>query len=482
MHRLQRLRSFTRRSFHSTARSDNYAKFSELVRTELPKNPALQDVTQAVWKNETVTAVCPALVIRLASLRGEVTKKVWEDLGNDPNDVQILAVGSTAIPKHLTRFHNFLKNWVNQSSELSAEFRKGIDWSIGYDLVSKGSSRGTIPVLKLFAKHYGFTDKHIDQLADNIAITSGGMRGLKDLVDGSLMRSKAAKTFHRFIQPDNSFGTWWNIIEKPVQDDANRREIHTIQTSPLNKLHLTPEDVNEFYANHPAHTHESWYITPVGNPSGTAMTPEQLITTCEAIIMHNPNAYILLDTVYVRTLSADDARELMAPVLENESVLNHTIFLESFSKSHALCRERLGCYFSFNPKLFTTLHAANIAYSAGPGHTKDFQFEALGCASAADNEGIRDLHQFWQAERKGLYSHLIKNFSHLFEETQPHITEQDINRTLGLYLLLKTADRVQAKHIFLESGILGVDTPLLSGHYVRFSVGQMLQPKYSALE
>jgi hypothetical protein len=65
------------------------------------------------------------------------------------------------------------------------------------------------------------------------------MRGLKDLVDGCILQAKVNHTLyvtlrislttsHRFIQPDNSFGTWFNLIEQPVQNDQNRREIHTI--------------------------------------------------------------------------------------------------------------------------------------------------------------------------------------------------------------------------------------------------------------
>lgn len=44
-------------------------------------------------------------------------------------------------------------------------------------------------------------------MTHNSAITCGGMRGLKDLADGLVLGAKDLNTFHRFIQPDNSFGT-----------------------------------------------------------------------------------------------------------------------------------------------------------------------------------------------------------------------------------------------------------------------------------
>jgi hypothetical protein len=60
---------------------------------------------------------------------------------------------------------------------------QGTDFAIGYDLLSKGSSKAAIATLNLFNIHYGFTEQQLEILKDNFAITSGGMRGLKDLVD-----------------------------------------------------------------------------------------------------------------------------------------------------------------------------------------------------------------------------------------------------------------------------------------------------------
>jgi hypothetical protein len=49
---------------------------------ELPSNPKLPDILKAVWANPKVTAVCPDLIIRLTSLRGQVSRTIWESLGN----------------------------------------------------------------------------------------------------------------------------------------------------------------------------------------------------------------------------------------------------------------------------------------------------------------------------------------------------------------------------------------------------------------
>ena len=160
------------------------------------------------------------------------------------------------------------------------------------------------------------------------------------------------------------------------------------------------------------------------------------------ILNHNPQAEIVLDTVYLRTLSVNDANQLIFPLSNNKDVLQNIIFLDSFSKSHGLCRERviffyflfffllfllfflffifffiifiifiifilffhffqLGMYFSYNEKLFTKCHESNIAFSAGPGVFKDYQFTALGNMNKDDKNAIREVHEFWRDERKG---------------------------------------------------------------------------------
>jgi len=231
--------------------------------------------------------------------------------------------------------------------------------------------------------------------------------------------------------------------------------------------------------NNPKAKSESWYITPIGNPSGTKMEPNQMIETLEEILKHNKDAVIILDIVYARTLLESNCKELFAGFQNKTSLFQNIIFVESFSKSHGLCRERLGLYFSANETLFTKLHSGNIAFSAGPGDFKDFQFRALGEMSEVDRKGVEDLHVFWKHERKGLYNYLMKpEFSDLFDQKQAHITPQDMENPCTLYILLKCNKGVTAQDIFIKTGALGVDTPFHSGHYVRFAVGQLVKPTY----
>lgn len=64
---------------------------------------------------------------------------------------------------------------------------------------------------------------------------------------------------------------------------------------------------------------------------------------------------------------------------------------------------------------------------------------ALGNSSKEDREGVSSLHEFWMRERKGLFNYLSsEKFKDLFEEKQPHITSDDMEKPLGLYIVLKT--------------------------------------------
>ncbi len=137
--------------------------------------------------------------------------------------------------------------------------------------------------------------------------------------------------------------------------------------------------------------------------------------------------------------------------------------------------------FSSNQKLFTQLNAAAMGFSAGPGQMKDLQFAAVAASTVADKQGVEDLHMFWRDERKGLVRFLLQpKFAHLFDpREQKHITPEDMDNPCTLYVLLKAKEGVRSSAVFEETGALGVDTPLKTGHYIRFAVGMMKGPFFS---
>eukprot|EP01129_Flabellula_baltica_P016065 TRINITY_DN8401_c0_g1_i2.p1 TRINITY_DN8401_c0_g1~~TRINITY_DN8401_c0_g1_i2.p1 ORF type:complete len:489 (+),score=120.28 TRINITY_DN8401_c0_g1_i2:26-1492(+) len=459
-------------------KSDGIDYFADIVEKDIgTKKSDLKTILKGVWDNELITSQFRDLNIRLTSLRGEVSSRLWERQGNNPDDVQILAVGTVNIPQHIDSYKNYIREFNKRTSDYMLDDRQGADYSVGYDLLSRGDPDARESVLKLFNHHFNFSEDILEEMINNSAITCGGMRGLKDIADGLIFRA-GDNGPHRFVQPDNSFGTWWNIIEDPDTRFKDRREIIKIGTEPTEKLHLNVTGVESYYKEHTPKKFESWYITPVGNPSGTKMSPGQLYETCKAIVKHNPDAVIILDMVYLRTCTKSAANQVMSGVNSDADLLKNIIFLESFSKSHGLCNERLGLYFSANAQLFTLIHSANVAFSAGPGSLKNYQFKALG--GIENTQGPEDLHLFWRDERKSLLEYFrLSKFSHLFDENQHHITDDDIEDPCTLYIMMKTKEGITAKDVFMATGALGVDTKMINGHYIRFAVGTLTKPIYS---
>eukprot|EP01088_Endostelium_zonatum_P016277 TRINITY_DN432_c0_g1_i7.p1 TRINITY_DN432_c0_g1~~TRINITY_DN432_c0_g1_i7.p1 ORF type:complete len:316 (-),score=63.82 TRINITY_DN432_c0_g1_i7:232-1179(-) len=213
-------------------------EFVTLVNNKLGSGQVkLKDVLTTVWQEEAITAQCRDFIIRLTSLRGEVSKAVWEMRGGNPDEVQILAVGTTAIPNHIPQLLQFFNNFYSLSTQhyksshsVNSSSNPDSLPEIGYDLLSKGSEASRRAVLNLFNEHYGFDNSTIEQFIKSSAITSGGMRGLKDLADSMIINCPNPHK-HRFIQPDNSFGTWWNIIESTTPLSSHRRDIFRVSTS-----------------------------------------------------------------------------------------------------------------------------------------------------------------------------------------------------------------------------------------------------------
>lgn len=240
---------------------------AKLVAKDLKPSARLGEVIKAVWSNDVVTSQCPDLVIRLTTLRGSVSQHIWQEFGHDPNEVssqrlllfgegrvprkfmqiQLMAVGSTDHPLHLPNYVGFLRNFYDRTSKLTAGYPDTQEFDVGYDLLSTGSSPVRSSMLELFNEHYQAPDAIVSAWKESSAMTCGGMRGLKDLADAQVLAAAKAGTFVRFVQPDNSFGTWWNIVESPAVRHLDRRQLVTIGTSQANKLHVSVDDVDQFY-------------------------------------------------------------------------------------------------------------------------------------------------------------------------------------------------------------------------------------------
>lgn len=454
-------------------------KKSILEKTKTSVKKTFSSLVDIVFSDTLISEQFQGMKIRHTAMCGEVIKEIMALAGFKNDDIHMMSYGDVELPDDIE--NNILGIIARSSVE---HMRLLMECGTGYDLTARGSHKARAALIEYLNTFYGFYDNDEypetvmrDVLINQCTIINGGMRALDDFAATFIHYAFTSKRTVRFISPDNSFPTWFAVIKNHTQN-GKLGDIYTISTDPANRLHLCRDDVETFYGAFASNNVEKfldvWCITPVGNPSGTTMIPEQLKETITAIIKANPRAIIILDCAYVRTLRRSRARALMAQIFEDDSLHKNIIILESFSKTHGLCGERIGCFFTSNNELYTVLQNYNTTISSGNGRYKDALALVLATPTEDETKTVKKLHRFWAHERKGLYYYLMDpRFSDLFEENQLHLTEDQLNEPLGIYVFLKLKKGIDVKEVFKKTKCLGVETDMGSGKYVRFAVCKM---------
>lgn len=441
---------------------------------------AIAAVIEAATQDaHTIKEFSPAGSIRHVSRSADIARELLYKLQLDPDLIVRMCIGDVKAPDFLK---GPLKNIFNQAHLYHEAIAEKLGH--GYEVGGKGLEIARKLFFKFIDKNYGFSRVPglQEKFTKQSALTNGGMGALSIIGSAMTHRAMEQGKHHRFVYPDNSFGTWKNIAKLVTK--GREENTKTIKTTAQNRLHPSPEDIDTFYQKNPIPEEglmETWCLTPVSNPGGTMVEPGMLKATIKAIKSHNPAATIILDSVYIRTLKPEIAQNLVGPILEEPELLDMIVFVESFSKSHGVCGEREGMFFTQNTDLFDRIQRQNMTLFAGPGLYKSALLLALCTASKEEDEAFDRLHQFWAAERKGLYTHLMKpEFKDLFEESQPHIVNEQLEDPLGLYVFLKLKPEITFKEVALATHIMGVEEKeIANGPFIRFSVGTITKPTYS---
>jgi len=464
----------------AVAHAKRIADKLELPEDEMGKKKKIIDV---VFADAQINKDFDGMLIRGMTMKGEVVRELYETCGLNGREVGLMAIGDINLPDFMRETNREI---AREAQRIYGQFLE--KYGTGYDLTAKSPPEAREKVMDLFDRYYGFSDHPglKEKLTDQMCLIQGGMVAL-DFIAVSLtqMALDQGKTIN-FKMPDNSFGTEWAITKWAtygLKKELGERDV--ISTEQTDLLHMTPEKIRQHYKDKPndgKHL-DVWYLTPVGNPSGTMIAPEQLAASCEAIMECNPEAVIILDCVYVRILGEERAKELMEGVLENEKARKQIIFVESFSKSHGICGERVGSFFTENKALFTQVRNYNNTMTAGNGIWTAALQMAIAGASEGQNAKIKQMHELFTTERRGLFNYLMQpKFAHLFEKDQSHITNEQLRNPVNLYLFPRIKPGVTTEQILLETGCLGViqkDPKFNAGEFIRFSVGQLGKPKYS---
>lgn len=446
------------------------------------------DVLAAVFADEAIRSRFAGAQIRYVTMCGKVAQQVLLIMEENPEDISVLALGDVSLPEFAG---DAISGLVEKSYDLHSKLTSPSEEGFSYDVTANGTEASRHAMIEYFSKYYGFDEIPglYQKLVDQSTPTAGGMRAIDDIVSAVITNGvkmtdiSDTKPQTRLISPDNSFATW-NAIAKFRSANGLLAQLHTVPTKQEKGLHLSAEEVRKFYEEHPTgaeQTVDCWYITPVGNPSGTTISPEQLESTCVEIITHNPKAIIIFDIVYARTLTQEKAHALLHGIINSPAILDRIVFVESLSKTHGICGERVGAFFATNKSIYGGIQTLNMTFTAGNGRQKEAMFMAAADATDEEEDTISRLHEFWRDEKVGLYEHLIKSgkFENIFDENQQHIDENQLKEPGGLYLFLKLKPGISAQQVAQETGCLGVEAQMATGSYIRFSVGTLTEPTYS---
>ncbi|KKT75779.1 MAG: hypothetical protein UW70_C0028G0003 [Candidatus Peregrinibacteria bacterium GW2011_GWA2_44_7] len=412
--------------------------------------------------------------IRYTTMVGSVVNRILDALPLGERRMSLLTIGTILPPDFVLPVMERIDSLAAEIKIQIGRIRKGRPYDV--------SAQGLLPPRKaaigLFDEHYHFSDEPEleEKLSNNSVLVSGGMVGLDFFVRSMLKRAKKAGKTALFVYPDNSFDSYKKIVADHME--GGRAKHSEISTEPENGLHLSAKNVREFYEKNPENDQKVWCITPVGNPSGTKMTPDQLTEVCEAIVECDPEAIILLDSTYIRVLDPKDARALVARVIRNRTVMNRIIFLESFSKTHGLCSDRLAILFAENRSLIADeIQNQIMSSTAGTPLNTSTEILAISQLQPSEKQVFAQMYELWAHEREGLFNY-FKQFPDLFD-AQPHIKESELKDPMAPYLLMKPKEGVTAKQVALETWCFGVETAMGSGNYIRFAVGAISEPTYA---
>lgn len=453
----------------------------------LTRDQVLFAIWQVVKNDPDFAARFPG-IIRRTTVQGDAAKALLGRFEHDPSFLRILAVGTVQLPEFSRGISKF---FLNRGHERAAELDE--KYGDGYDIYAKGPVESRTAFIRYtFEKQWGvkLEDEDFSKLLEQSAVLAGGMNAIKFIFEAVVDKAEKSGKNMQFVLPDNSFGTAWDFVGQISRGRESTVGHTKIETKQKNGLHLTCDEVDRFYDQNPPagdSLSRMWYITPVGNPSGTSMTPEQLYDVCERIVDRDPNASMLLDEVYVGGMNPARRNALMKLIIKDKKIRERIIHLNSLSKSHGQCGRRVAMYTSFNKDLFDNCHAVNMLSTAGCPPNVYADAWALDDFDESLEAKLALQHKFWQRERKGLLSYLTSGeFDDVFHADQSHIREEDIEDCTTIYLCLRLRDDLDLRQgeeardrVMTRTGCLGVPQNLAGGKYLRLSLGEISAPEYA---
>jgi aspartate/methionine/tyrosine aminotransferase len=249
--------------------------------------------------------------------------------------------------------------------------------------------------------------------------------------------------------------------------------LHKFPTLPENNFKLTAAQLDSILQQ--ASDIRIIYLTITNNPTAFSYTPDELQALHSVLRQYREQGrivYALVDLAYVGTGKPEEDHARMATFAAVD-VLQHSIFVSSYSKTLSLTGERLGWVTIGDPHVATILSASwtnSMASLPGEWQLRFMAYHRLFQARPWLPEKLRALYRL---RRRRLIDQLrrIDKEHHLFEQIY-----MDDDGTV--YNWSKLRESEDAFSLFEKTGIAGVPGSGFgyTDEYVRFSVGVIPVP------
>ncbi len=258
------------------------------------------------------------------------------------------------------------------------------------------------------------------------------------------------------------------------QARAHGYRLHNFLTLAENNFKLTAAQLDSILQEAPdIHV---LYLTITNNPTTFAYTPDELQALHSVLHRYRQQGrtiFMIADLAYVGTGRPEEDRARMA-TFASPDVLQHTIFISSYSKTHTLTGDRFGWVTIGDPHVATIIAASWTNSMASLPAEWQLRFMAYHRLFQAHPELNEKLRAFYRLRRKRLIEQLrrINATHHLFEQ----IYVDDDDATVYVWSKLRAGE--DALSLFEKTGIAGVPGSGFgyTDEYVRFSIGVIPVP------
>jgi aspartate/methionine/tyrosine aminotransferase len=188
----------------------------------------------------------------------------------------------------------------------------------------------------------------------------------------------------------------------------------------------------------------------------------------------------MIDSAYLRTLEDQNANHIMSKIVKNPQILARVVFIDSFSKTNAMPRERSGTFFAPNDDIFNKIFAVVTKTAQGTSPNQSGMVKAILSNPLNDpyhDRGLvfKEMQRFRRREVEALIRMMQSGkYDALLDDNQSHV-----GPAMGIYTLPKLREGVSVLDLAAATGCLGMPFKLATGSYSRLATGLLTRPTFN---